>query len=170
MTISDGKLIDGIANKARETVSPDPKRILRFDFSNRGGDYFVLSKFIEPIDAYLVTYTRMSDFLEPLNRNRQVFFASIFIILIIGLVVIATFYRNFYRNVYLLNKSSIRLNRRLRHPIHNRPNNEFGSLFGSFNHMVAQIQMLFTSLKTETDLRRNAEIKQLQAQINPHFL
>ena len=116
MTISDGKLIDGIANKARETVSPDPKRILRFDFSNRGGDYFVLSKFIEPIDAYLVTYTRMSDFLEPLNRNRQVFFASIFIILIIGLVVIATFYRNFYRNVYLLNKSSIRLNRRLRHP------------------------------------------------------
>ena len=36
--------------------------------------------------------------------------------------------------------------------------------------MVAQIQMLFTSLKTETDLRRNAEIKRLQAQINPHFL
>ena len=36
--------------------------------------------------------------------------------------------------------------------------------------MVAQIQMLFTSLKTETDLRRNAEMKQLQAQINPHFL
>ncbi|WP_145036142.1 hypothetical protein [Paenibacillus sp. Y412MC10] len=38
----------------------------------------------------------MSDFLKPLNRNRRVFFASIVIILIIGLVVISTFYRNFY--------------------------------------------------------------------------
>ena len=111
LTISDGTLVDGIANKARETVSPDPKHIHRFDYSSQGGDYFVLSKYIEPIDAYLVTYTRMSDFLEPLNRNRQVFFASIVIILIIGLVVISTFYRNFYRNVYLLNKSSIRLNK-----------------------------------------------------------
>ncbi|WP_433939636.1 sensor histidine kinase [Paenibacillus lautus] len=171
LTISDGTLLDGIANKARETVSPDPKHILRFDYSSQGGDYFVLSKYIEPIDAYLVTYTRMSDFLEPLNRNRQVFFASIVIILIIGLVVISTFYRNFYRNVYLLNKKFHQVEQgdyAIR--ILNRPNNEFGSLFGSFNHMVAQIQMLFTSLKTETDLRRNAEMKQLQAQINPHFL
>ncbi|MCM3257560.1 histidine kinase [Paenibacillus lautus] len=171
LTISDGTLVDGIANKARETVSPDPKHILRFDYSSQGGDYFVLSKYIEPIDAYLVTYTRMSDFLEPLNRNRQVFFVSIVIILIIGLVVISTFYRNFYRNVYLLNKKFHQVEQgdyAIR--ILNRPNNEFGSLFGSFNHMVAQIQMLFTSLKTETDLRRNAEMKQLQAQINPHFL
>ncbi|MEC0201298.1 histidine kinase [Paenibacillus lautus] len=171
LTISDGKLVDGIANKARQTVSPDPKHILRFDYSSQGGDYFVLSKYIEPIDAYLVTYTRMSDFLEPLNRNRQVFFVSILIILIIGLIVISTFYRNFYRNVYLLNKKFHQVEQgdyAIR--ILNRPNNEFGSLFGSFNHMVAQIQMLFTSLKTETDLRRNAEMKQLQAQINPHFL
>ena len=36
--------------------------------------------------------------------------------------------------------------------------------------MVAEIQGLFVSLKTETELRRSAELKQLQAQINPHFL
>ena len=48
--------------------------------------------------------------------------------------------------------------------------NEFYVLFRSFNHMVAEIQDLFVSLKTETELRRSAELKQLQAQINPHFL
>lgn len=171
LTISDGKLVEGIADKARDTVAPNPQQILRFDYSTHGGDYFVLYKYIEPIDTYLVTYTRMSDFLEPLNRNRQVFFTSILVILIIGLIVISTFYRNFYRNVHLLHKKFHQVEQgdyAIR--IQARPNNEFGSLFGSFNHMVAQIQSLFTSLKTETELRRNAEMKQLQAQINPHFL
>ncbi|WP_037293392.1 sensor histidine kinase [Saccharibacillus sacchari] len=173
-TISNGPLVEGIANQARETVAPDPKEILKFDYASGREDYFVLSKYIEPIDTYLVTYTRTSDLLEPLNRNRQMFVGSIMAVLLIGLIVIGIFYRNFYRNVQLLRNRFRQVERgdygvRIG-SIPGAASTEFGTLFGGFDHMVARTESLLESLKTETDLRRSAEMKQLQAQINPHFL
>lgn len=160
-----------IGQKARETITPDTQEILKFDYHTGGDDYYVLSKYFEPIDTYLVTYTRMSDFLNPLDRNQQVFVASILVILIIGLIVILMFYRNFYRNVHLLGKKFYQVEQgNYSTRISENPVNEFYALFKSFNHMVLKTQSLFTSLKIETELRRDAEVKQLQAQINPHFL
>jgi two-component system sensor histidine kinase YesM len=81
------------------------------------------------------------------------------------------FYQNFYRNVYLLNKKFYQVEQgEYSTRISENPDNEFNNVFKSFNHMVAKIQALFATLKVETELRKTAEIKQLQAQINPHFL
>lgn len=171
LMISNKAVDSHIEAKVKETITPNTQEILKFDYHINGDDYYVLSKYIEPIDTYLVTYTRMSDFLNPLNQNKQVFFVSILVILIIGLIVIFMFYRNYYRNVYLLDKKFNQVEQgNYSTRISENPDNQFYSLFKSFNHMVAKIQALFSSLKIETELRRNAEIKQLQAQINPHFL
>ncbi|WP_151737069.1 sensor histidine kinase [Paenibacillus tengchongensis] len=160
-----------IVAEARETLIPDPAQVKQFNYRAGRDEYYILSKYIEPIDTYLITYTRMNDFLTPLEQSRQVFLVSILAVLMIGLVVIGVFYRNFYRNVQLLGKKF----RQVEEGNHNtriseNTGNEFQSLFVSFNHMVTNIQTLFASLKTETELRRDAEFKQLQAQINPHFL
>lgn len=170
--VISGKPVDSrIEQKAKETITPDTQRILKFDYHTGEDDYYVLSKYIEPIDTYLVTYTRMSDFLNPLDRNQQVFVGSILVILIIGLIVILMFYRNFYRNVHLLGKKFYQVEQgNYSTRISENPVNEFFNLFKSFNHMVLKTQNLFASLKIETELRRDAEVKQLQAQINPHFL
>ncbi|MEK5238766.1 histidine kinase [Paenibacillus sp. FSL L8-0470] len=170
--VISGKPVDSrIVQKAKETITPDTQRILKFDYHTGEDDYYVLSKYIEPIDTYLVTYTRMSDFLNPLDRNQQVFVGSILVILIIGLIVILMFYRNFYRNVHLLGKKFYQVEQgNYSTRISENPVNEFFNLFKSFNHMVLKTQNLFASLKIETELRRDAEVKQLQAQINPHFL
>lgn len=171
LMISNKAVDSRIEEKAKETITPNAHEILKFDYHINGDDYYVLSKYIEPIDTYLITYTRMSDFLNPLNQNKQVFFLSILVILVIGLIVIFMFYRNYYRNVYLLDKKFYQVEQgNYSTRISENPDNQFYSLFKSFNHMVAKIQALFTSLKIETELRKNAEIKQLQAQINPHFL
>lgn len=171
LVISRDHVNSKIEQKAKETVTPGSADILKFDYHTGDDDYYVLSKYIEPIDTYLVTYTRMSDFLNPLNRNQQVFFASILVILLIGVIVILMFYRNFYRNVHLLGKKFHQVEQgNYSTRISENPVNEFYNLFKSFNHMVSRTQALFASLKTETELRRNAEVKQLQAQINPHFL
>lgn len=47
---------------------------------------------------------------------------------------------------------------------------EFGYVFSSFNHMIAKIKNLFEQIYKQKLLVQKAELKQLQAQINPHFL
>lgn len=47
---------------------------------------------------------------------------------------------------------------------------EIGELAGSFNAMIARLHHLMDRVVTEQNLKREAEIKTLQAQIKPHFL
>lgn len=47
---------------------------------------------------------------------------------------------------------------------------EFESLANAFNTMSDQLQVLMSSNERLVELRKNAEIKQLEAQFNPHFL
>jgi len=171
MLWSNRKVDENIAAAAKMMATTTTTDTMKYDYHSDDGDYYILSKHIPLINTYLITYTQMSNVLEPLNRNRQLFFVSILAILLVGLFVIYMFYRNFYRYVYLLQKKFHHVEQgnystRITH----KTRNEFSYLFNSFNGMVAEIQGLFASLKTETELRRNAEMKQLQAQINPHFL
>ncbi|WP_145408230.1 sensor histidine kinase [Paenibacillus xylanexedens] len=154
-----------------ELLLPQEGATLKYDYHTKSENYYVLSRYIEALDTYLITYTRTNDFLKPLDHNRKVFLISIIAVLTLGLIVIFTFYRNYDRNIRLMERKFLQVeqgNHSTR--ITENTDNEFYVLFRSFNHMVAEIQDLFVSLKTETDLRRSAELKQLQAQINPHFL
>ncbi len=47
---------------------------------------------------------------------------------------------------------------------------EIGKLTNAYNSMVEQIETLFSSIRTESERKRQAEFHALQAQINPHFL
>ncbi|MDU1846966.1 MAG: histidine kinase [Niallia nealsonii] len=169
--MSYGEMNEEIVEKVKADANSDSEKIAEFNYKTKDGDYFVLSKYIVSIDTYLITYTRTNAFLNPLHRMQQVFSISIIIILLIGISILITYYRNFYQNVYLLDKKFYQVEQGdYTTRIKENPNNDFYRLFKSFNHMVAQIHALFATLKIETDLRRKAELKQLQAQINPHFL
>lgn len=47
---------------------------------------------------------------------------------------------------------------------------EIGVLSNSFNYMIDRIHILFMKVLEEQEMKKNAEYKALQAQINPHFL
>ena len=163
----DNDLLKAVTNM----LLPEAERTIKYDYHTNSDDYYVLSRYIEPIDAYLITYTRTNDFLKPLDRSRKVFLVSILVVLTLGLAVIFTFYRNYYRNIRLLERKFSQVEQgNYNTRITENTDKGFYSLFRSFNHMVAEIQGLFLSLKTETKLRQSAELQQLQAQINPHFL
>ena len=47
---------------------------------------------------------------------------------------------------------------------------EIGSIAENFNTMTERIKNLIQEVKDATDKQKNAEIRALEAQINPHFL
>jgi two-component system sensor histidine kinase YesM len=54
--------------------------------------------------------------------------------------------------------------------IHHGRNNEFAYLYNGFNEMEDRIKNLIEQVYIQTNLAQKAELKQLQSQINPHFL
>jgi len=54
--------------------------------------------------------------------------------------------------------------------VKNNRQDEIGQLCNSFNYMINRIQQLMDLVKEEQSRLRKAELKTLQAQINPHFL
>jgi two-component system sensor histidine kinase YesM len=58
----------------------------------------------------------------------------------------------------------------LKTQIHYGYKDEFGYLYGGFNEMVENINNLINQVYSQKILARDAELKQLQSQINPHFL
>ncbi len=54
--------------------------------------------------------------------------------------------------------------------IFHEPQDEFGYIYASFNRMVERIVTLIENVKEQGRLLQNAELMQLQSQINPHFL
>jgi len=47
---------------------------------------------------------------------------------------------------------------------------ELGEITGNFNEMATEINTLIEQVKDATDRQKNAEVRALEAQINPHFL
>ncbi|MCR8632830.1 sensor histidine kinase [Paenibacillus radicis (ex Xue et al. 2023)] len=54
--------------------------------------------------------------------------------------------------------------------IDDRSSDELGKVTTNFNQMVSELQYLIDEVKMKEKLKRLAELKSLQAQINPHFL
>lgn len=54
--------------------------------------------------------------------------------------------------------------------IFHREQDEFQHLYTSFNRTVERIQELLENVREQGKLLQNAELIQLQSQINPHFL
>jgi two-component system sensor histidine kinase YesM len=54
--------------------------------------------------------------------------------------------------------------------INHDSDNEFGYLYKRFNDMVKNLNMLIDQVYNQKILMQRAELKQLQSQINPHFL
>jgi two-component system sensor histidine kinase YesM len=65
-------------------------------------------------------------------------------------------------NAYSLNRTML--------PFPSRYRNEFGSLFAGYRRMIERVEELYASLERQYKAQREAEIRALQAMINPHFL
>ncbi|WP_054028302.1 histidine kinase [Bacillus sp. FJAT-28004] len=125
----------------------------------------------DTIGWYLVEYVPLESILYPITSSRNWFWLSMSVIAIIS--VLAAFL--LYKNVQVPIRELFLAARKLRMGdytvrVDSGKRDEFGYLFDQFNLMSEQIQDLIDRVFEEKLRSREATLKQLQSQINPHFL
>ncbi|TBL76513.1 sensor histidine kinase [Paenibacillus thalictri] len=120
---------------------------------------------------YLVDVVPMESIFSPIRTSRNLFYTSV--ALLMALSILATFllYRNVQKPIQLLVRGVQRIKQgQYSSRLQKLPNNEFDFLFISFNEMAEQVQELIEKVYKENLRSREATLKHLQSQINPHFL
>ncbi len=120
---------------------------------------------------YLVDYVPLQEILTPITASRNWFYLSTALLLILSVIASALLYRHVQAPIGKLIANVQRIKRGdYSARVTYRKNNEFRFLFERFNEMAYQIQELIENVYTERIRSRDATLKQLQSQINPHFL
>lgn len=130
--------------------------------------FYVKSK---QLGWYLVDYAPVESILQPIHKTNSLFYATIGLLLTMGVIASYLLYRNVQQPIRKLLRGVQRLKKgNLSTRIENSTHNEFDFLFLRFNEMAEEIQDLVERVYAEKIRGHEATLKQLQAQINPHFL
>ncbi|MCM3172970.1 sensor histidine kinase [Paenibacillus sp. MER 99-2] len=136
-----------------------------------GKKYLVSSVKSTYLDWHLVDVIPLYQILQPISLSRNLFYACMILLLVVGISASILLYRNVQYPIKKLIKGLRRVEQgdySVR--LHSNKQNEFSFLFRRFNDMSHQIQDLIENVFHEKIRAREATLKQLQAQINPHFL
>ncbi|MBP2113630.1 sensor histidine kinase [Paenibacillus silagei] len=113
-------------------------------------------------------YEQLTERLNGINRTGLIIQTIFAVSFLFALTVLL---RRFTKPVLVLGKAARRVedgDLMVRSGI--RGADEIGSLGHSFDNMLDRVQLMLRQVETEQELKRQAEIAMLQAQINPHFL
>ncbi|MCJ8009525.1 sensor histidine kinase [Lederbergia wuyishanensis] len=134
-------------------------------------NYMISYVYSNRLGSYLVDYAPFDTLMAPIKSSRNLFYFSVGLLLITGIFAAFILYRHVHVpiNQLIHGVNSIRLgDYSVRIP--NLPKNEFAYLIKSYNEMAQQIQILIEKVYEEEVRSKEAILKQLQSQINPHFL
>ncbi|WP_193726852.1 sensor histidine kinase [Paenibacillus guangzhouensis] len=137
-----------------------------------GSENFMLSVArIPSLGWFLIDYVPMEQTIAPIEQSRNLFYGSVTLLLILSLLAGFLLYRNVQKPIGVLIRNVDRLkNGDYSTRISFNPKNEFTFLFDKFNQMALEIEQLIETVYIEKIRNREAKLKQLQSQINPHFL
>ena len=136
-----------------------------------GVNYLMVSGASNDLGLALVKGVAEDLVFKPLYKYRIMFWIfTAMVVLIIASFSVYT-YKLMQKPLLKLAESFRRLEEnqldvRIEHP----KDDEFGYIYARFNGMVQNIRKLIQEVYQSAILRRSAELKQLQSQINPHFL
>ncbi|MEK0317316.1 sensor histidine kinase [Cohnella sp. 56] len=138
---------------------------------DEGGKYMTTSLYIDALRAYLIDYVPLGESLAPISRQRSLFYLVSALMLATAALAAILLYRNVRVPIRRLVDGVQRIRRGdYGSRIHDRASSEFEYLYLRFNQMAEQIQQLIENVYEERIRTKDATLKQLQSQINPHFL
>lgn len=133
--------------------------------------YLVSSVKTLSLGWYLVDIVPLDQILGPISFGRNLFYLAMALLFGVGISASVLLYRNVQRPIRRLIRGLQRVQQGdFSVQVDSNVNNEFSFLFYRFNDMSQQIQSLIENVLNEKLRAQEATLKQLQAQINPHFL
>ncbi|TBL77322.1 sensor histidine kinase [Paenibacillus thalictri] len=119
----------------------------------------------------LIDYVPLEDIVAPMTKSRYLFYATVPLLLLLGIGAAIILYTHVQVPVNMLMENVSKLTQgNFSTRITSKANQEFAPLIGQFNEMAARIQHLVEKVYLEEIRAKEAIMKQLQSQINPHFL
>lgn len=119
----------------------------------------------------LVSYYPLKAMMRPVDNITWITGCLLIVLLLIALIFMILYYKNILLQLRILTGKLKQVEGGdFTTQIVELPNNEFAYVFGQFNSMVTRIRQLIESTLKEQGLRNQAELRQLQLQIHPHFL
>lgn len=136
-----------------------------------GQEYLISYVKSKSLGWYLVDYVPVESILSPITKTSNLFYLTIALLLIMSVMASFLLYRHVQIPIIQITRSLQKMKRGdLSTRIEYRSKNEFDYLIQRFNDMAEQIQVLVEDVYAEKLRSREATLKQLQSQINPHFL
>lgn len=135
------------------------------------GEYLFVSQHIEPYDITLVTYQNTLAIAWDLSSELPYMCAVVLLMGVLAGIIVIWANHSVNKPIRKIMESfeQLRLGE-LNVRIYHKKNDEFGYIYDSFNNTVIRIEELIDNISEQKALLRNAELMQLQSQINPHFL
>ncbi len=136
-----------------------------------GQSYFVTAAHSDYLNMTVYTYIPETVISEPMQQIMTL--AWIFVAAVLAIMGIYTFFT--YRFIHQPLLTLVKSFRKLEHgdlsiSIAHKSNDEFRYIYGRFNQMVVNLRSLIDQAYKQKIMAQRAELKQLQSQINPHFL
>lgn len=134
-------------------------------------DYVIAYKYSELYGYYLVAYIPTHQILGPIDTYKKLLWILSFMAFVIIIAYSYWIYRMIHRPMQKLIKAFRKVEQRQLSGIDlPSSNDEFLYLFQRFNIMVGNLNELINQVYEQKLRAQSSELKQLQAQINPHFL
>lgn len=166
---SDGPRMDGVIAELGDRLSSRDSGYLIH--SNGGKPYLITYYYSKLLDWHFVDSVLLDQIIGPIKQQRILFGASSVILLLSCIIAASALYWNVHRPIFQLVRAVQRIKRGdYAYRLPKQSNNEFAFLMQNFNEMATQIQDLIENDLQSRILAREATLKQLQAQIHPHFL
>lgn len=119
----------------------------------------------------ILAYYPMDEMRKPIMDMMGITARLLGLILTIGFIFMVLYYKNILLQLKIITEKLRQVEGGdFTSEIEVLPDNEFSYVFEQFNKMVSRIRDLVLSTIKEQQLRTQAELRQLQLQIHPHFL
>jgi two-component system sensor histidine kinase YesM len=136
-----------------------------------GKEYLVAYQKLDELEWYAVDFMPLSKVMTPINKSKWLFYMTASLLLVLTALAAVLLYRNVQIPILKLMRAVHQLKiGDFSARITGKSSKEFGFLFSRFNEMAEQTNILITTVYEEKLRSREATLKQLQSQINPHFL